>query len=38
MRIFLRGTIEELIDQLTRIVFECGEQAKVAEAILWERL
>lgn len=38
MRIFLRGTIEELIDQLTHIVFECGDQVKVAEAILWEKL
>lgn len=38
MRIFLRGTIDELIDQLTLIVFECGEQVKVAEAIQWERL
>lgn len=38
MRIFLRGTIDELIDQLIQIINEHGDNVQAIKTALWERL
>ena len=38
MKLTIKGTLQEIADKLRELIAELGEEATVAEAILWGRL
>lgn len=38
MKLVISCGIDELVDRLMRLCIELGDEAKIVEAVLWERL